>query len=125
MSSFSAGDDEPTRPELAVAGVSVLLTALLFGYVAWHGVTTPDANPEAAVVETELDGDTLLVTVEVTNPGGPGLRSVTVSVDCANESLTFTHVPTEDYRTGTVVCPAGTTDPTATVDGWVTDTRKQ
>jgi len=86
-------------------------------------VTTDSASPEATVVETERVDDSVHVTVEVTNPGSPGLRSVTVSADCADESLTFTHVPTEDYRTGTVVCPARTTDPTATVQGWIESER--
>ncbi|WP_225333298.1 hypothetical protein [Halomicrobium urmianum] len=121
MSSFSGGGDEPSAAEWVVTVVSVAVTLLLFGYVAWHAVTTPaSADPVATVAGTEATDDgRLAATVSVDNPGSQGLESVTVAVDCANESLTFAHVPTDAERTGTVVCPAGTDDPEATVERWI------
>ena len=121
MSSLSAGDEEPSAAEWTAVAVSVAVTVLLFGYVAWHATTVPaDAVPEATVTWTETAEDgRVVVTVEVYNPGGRGLESVTVSADCANGSLTFEHVPVDDRRTGTLVCPAGTEDPSASVVGWV------
>ena len=121
MSSFSGGDDGPSTAELAVMAVSVAVTLLLFGYVAWHAVTTPAApQPEATVTGTETTDDgRVVVTVQVRNAGGTGLESVTVSADCANESIAFEHVPTADTRSGKVVCPEGTEDPEATVVSWI------
>ncbi len=120
MSSFS-GDDKPSTVEWAVMGVSVAVTLFLFAYVAWHAVVTPtDATPEATVEGTEMLTDgRVAVTVAVRNPSSEGLKSVTVSADCSNESIRFTHVPIDDRQRGTVVCPAGTEDPTATVRDWV------
>lgn len=121
MSSFSAGEDEPSAAEWAVMAVSVAVTLLLFGFVAWHAATTPaDAIPEATVTGTQPAEDgRVIVAVEVYNPGNTGLKSVTVSADCANGSITFEHVPTDDRRSGTLVCPAGTEDPSAAVLSWI------
>jgi len=120
VSSFS-GDDEPSTAEWAVVAVSVAVTLFLFAYVAWHAAVTPtDATTEATVEGTEtLTDGRVAVTVAVRNPSSEGLKSVTVSADCSNESIRFTHVPINDRQRGTVVCPAGTEDPTATVRDWV------
>lgn len=101
--------------------VSVALTLSLFGYVAWHAAATPtDASPEVTIVGTEtLEDGRVAVTVEVHNPSSTGLQSVSVSADCSNHSIRFTHVPIDDRQRGTVVCPAETEDPTATVVDWV------
>jgi uncharacterized protein (TIGR02588 family) len=121
MSSLSEGDDTPSTAELTVMVISVVVTALLFGYVAWHATTTqPDATPVATVMETETLADgRVAVTLELYNPGREGLKSVTVSVDCANESLTFTHVPTDARRRGTLLCQGDVEDPSASVLNWV------
>lgn len=121
MSSFSGGDDGPTAAEWAVTVLSVAVTLLLLGFVVWHAATTPaDAPPAATVVGTETTDDgSVLVTVEVYNPRRVGLKSVTVASDCSDESLTFTHVPTDARRTGTVVCQPGTEDPGASVRAWI------
>lgn len=121
MSSFSAGDDSPSATEWAVMGVSVAVTLLLFGYVAWHAATTPAAaTPEATVTGTQTTDDgRVVVTVEIYNPGNTGLESVTVSADCTDASIEFTHVPTDSRRTGTLVCPPGTEEPSASVRSWI------
>lgn len=120
MSSFSGGDDEPSAAEWAVMALSAAVTLSLFAFVAWHAATTPAGGPpEATVIGTEPAGDRLVLTVEVHNPKTIGLESVTVSVECANEALRFTHVPTNARRTGTVVCPATATDPSAAVQNWI------
>jgi uncharacterized protein (TIGR02588 family) len=121
VSSFSGGDDDPSAAEWAVMVVSVAVTLLLFGYVAWHAATAPPgATPEAAVAEAEtIEDGRLAVTVEVHNPGRTGLDRVTVSVDCTDESLQFDHLPTDDRRRGTLVCPANATEPSATVENWI------
>lgn len=121
MSSFSAGDDEPSAAEWVVVIASVLLTVSLFGFVAVHAVATPgQAPPEVTVVETQTaDDERRLVEVEVVNPGSRGLESVTVSVDCSEEPISFQHVPADAHLTGTVVCPAGSDTPTASVENWV------
>lgn len=122
MSSFSAGDDEPSAAEWIVVAVSVVVTLSLFGYVAWHAATTPDhARPEASIVGTQtVDDGRSVVTVELYNPGSTGLESVTVSVDCSSESITFQHVPTDARLSGTFVCPAVADDPSVSIQTWVT-----
>lgn len=121
MSSFSAGEDEPSTAEWAVLALSVAVTLLLFGTVAWHAaVTPPNATPEATVTDVqELDDGRVAVTVEVRYEAGTGLESVTAAVDCADESITFTHVPAATSRSGRLVCPADTSSPSAAVVRWV------
>jgi hypothetical protein len=101
--------------------VSVAVTLSLFGFVAWHAAVTPThVPPEAAITGTEaLEDGRVAVSVEVYNPSSTGLKSVAVAADCANGSIRFTHVPTDDKQRGTVVCPAGTENPTASVVDWV------
>lgn len=121
MSSFSEGGDEPSAAEWAVMVVSVVATLSLFGYVAWHAAVAPtDVPPEVSVTGTQtMEDGRVVVAVEIYNPGSPGLKSVTVSADCSNESLTFTHVPMDARETGNLVCPAGTTEPTVSVQSWI------
>lgn len=121
MSSFSAGDDDPSAAEWAIVVISVVVTLSLFGYVAWHAVTTPaNAPPEASVegVQTLADGR-VLVTAELYNPGSTGLESVTVSVSCSSEPITFQHVPTDARLSGSFVCSAGTDSPSVSIQNWV------
>lgn len=121
MSSFSEGGDEPSASEWVVMAVSIILTLSLFGYVAWHAVSTPtDVTPDVSVAETQtLEDGRIVITVELYNPGSPGLESVTVSADCSNESLTFTHLPMDARQTGSLVCPAGTDEPSVSVRSWI------
>lgn len=120
MNSFSADEDSPSPAEWVVMAVSVAVTVALFGFVVWHAATTPAAaTPEATVTGTETTEDgRVAVTVEVYNPGATGLESVTVSVDCTDASIEFSHVPTDSRRTGTLVCSADADDPTASIRSW-------
>lgn len=101
--------------------VSVAVTVLLFGYVAWQAATVPaDGVPEATVTGVETTGDgRVAVEVELTNAGRTGLESVSVGVDCAEEEIDFQHVPANGRRSGVVVCPAGTEEPSAEVNSWI------
>jgi uncharacterized protein (TIGR02588 family) len=109
--------------ERAIVAVSVVVIAAMLGYVAWQAVSTSETvDPVASVdgVEPTTDGDRLRVTVRLDNRRGTGLSSVGIAVQCGNEtrSLTFEHVPAGSYRTGKVVCPAGTS-PKAAVETWM------
>jgi hypothetical protein len=121
----SGETDELDRGDLlerAIVVASVLLLAGTIGFVAWQATgTSPGADPVATVEEVEAtDDDRLRVVVGLENRRSTGLSSVRVGVRCgsAERSLEFTHVPAGGYRTGTVVCPAGTT-PDASVESWV------
>lgn len=121
--SDGGGDRRETRVERLVMAVSVVFTLLLFAYVSWQAVTTPSAaEPSAAVTGTEqLTTGQVAVTVTLRNEQDIGLVSATVVVDCGTPppEITFEHVPTAGRRIGTVVCPAGTTAPNATVSAWI------
>jgi uncharacterized protein (TIGR02588 family) len=116
-------DEEPSAAAKALTGISVLLTVLLFGYVAWQAVQPPvDAHPQATVVGTdEASNGSVLVRVELTNPGDTGLISATVETDCEQPppDVTFDYVPAGGREQGVLVCPTGTTDPNVSVSSWV------
>ena len=113
-----------SRTEKAIMIVSALFTVGLFAFVAWNAVTgaTGSTAPEATVIGTTTapNGD-VIATVELRNPGDVGLISATASVSCGDPppELEFQMVPAGGRPTGSVVCPAGTTDPTATVSNWI------
>lgn len=114
--------------EAAVTVASVVLLVGLMGFIAWQAVVTPTGSDPVATVEsvTPMPADagatgSMRVTVQLDNRGTTGLRSVEVVVRCGgNErSLQYAHVPANGRRTGTAVCPAGST-PSASVVTWVT-----
>lgn len=122
-----ADGSQPTsgdRLETVVMVVSALLIVGVTAYLASQALTTPTApNPTATVGAVEPApgaGEDIHVTVNLDNEGEIGLASVEVMVQCGSveRSLSFTHVPARGHRTGTVVCPAGTT-PRASVATWV------
>jgi len=122
----SEADGGPTGADLlerAIVVASVLLIAGMLGYVLWQAAVTPaPADPVATIDGTEpmSDTDRQRVTVRVENRGGTGLTSVRVAVRCGGQesSLEFAYLSPGGRRTGTVVCPAGTT-PEVVVETWV------
>ena len=115
-------DEGPSLADRLIVVTSTVFTLLLFAYVIWQGATTPiDASPTATVVGTDtLQDGSVEVTVEFENPQDIGLVSATVEVDCGTPppELTFDHVPADDRRTGYVICPSGTENPSASVTSW-------
>lgn len=109
--------------EQLIVAASVLLIIGTLGYIAWQAAgTSTTADPVASVdtVEATSGGERLRVVVRLDNLRGTGLTSVQVAVRCGvtERSLEFTHVPAGGHRTGSVVCPAGTT-PEAIVETWI------
>lgn len=102
--------------------MSVIFTVALLSFVLWQALTTTATPiPTASVTATEtLPGGDVQVSVVFRNPQSVGLVMATVEVDCDTPppELTFEHVPADGRRTGTVICPPGTTNPTATVSTW-------
>lgn len=132
-----SGTDDDTATEVGIAGgdileasimiVSALLLVGLLGYIASQAIVAPtDAEPTATIDSVERlpsespQAGSIRVTVSLENEGENGLRSVEVAVRCGSveRSLLFTHVPARGHRTGTVICPPGTT-PTASVTTWI------
>lgn len=109
--------------EKAVIVISVAFTLLLFAYAGWQIATPPRTDvPQASVVGTEqLDDGSVAVTVRLRNPKDVGLVSATVESNCTTPppQVEFSYVPASTTRTGTLVCPSGTTDPSASVANWV------
>lgn len=102
---------------------SVGITLALFGVALWYALTGPGVVDSAVGVvgsHQSPDGD-VVFTVELGNPGDVGLVSVTVSAACTDPptELTFENVPATARRTGQVVCPSGTSDPSVSVSSWV------
>lgn len=102
--------------ERAIVVASVLLVLGTLGYVGWQATgTTADGVPSATVERVEPmpgpDADRSRVRVRLDNRRGTGLATVSVAVHCgdAERSLSFEHVPAGGHRTGTVVCPGGST----------------
>lgn len=117
-----SGGGVPTA-EKAVIAVSVLFTLSLFAYAGWQIATPPAVDdPQVTVVGTEPADGGVAVTVRLRNPKDVGLVSATVQADCAAPppQVEFSYVPAASTRTGTVVCPPGTTDPSASLANWVT-----
>lgn len=121
--SESSGDREPSTAEKVVMGLSIGIAVFLFAYAGWQIATPPEAEaPQAAVVETKpLGNDSVAVTVELRNPRDVGLISATVQSSCTSPptQVSFSFVPASSTRTGTLVCPPGTTDPSASLSSWV------
>lgn len=108
--------------ERILVAASVIFTVVLFSFVLWQAATTPTtAEPTATVTGTEtLPSGDVKVSVSFRNAQDIGLVIATVEVDCDTPppELTFEHVPADDRRAGYVICPPGTTNPTATVSTW-------
>lgn len=122
-SADGGGDEGASWAERLLMAISVAFTLALFAFVIWQGATTPTAGePTAQVAGTEtLPSGDVRVAVTVRNPQDVGLIRATVEVDCDTPppELQFEHLPAEDRRTGHVICPPGTENPTATVSTWV------
>jgi hypothetical protein len=122
-SPFEGGD----LLEAVIMVASAVLIVAVLGYLVSQALVTPAAPDPTATVDAveplpageEGPGRTR-VTVSLDNDGELGLSSVEVVVECGRteRSLTFTQVPARGHRTGTVVCPQGTT-PTASVATWI------
>lgn len=117
------GGQQPSTAEKVLTGISVVVTLLLFGYVAWHAVQSPSgAQPQVEVVDTErLANESVLVHVEFANAGDQGLLSATAEVTCAQPppDVTFENVPAGGVKQATLVCPPGTANPDVDVSAWV------
>lgn len=123
-----AGTDDSdgmSAAEQAVMAASVGFTVALFGVALWYAFTGPGAvTPAVTVLDSQQSpGGDVVFTVELRNPGDVGLVSVTVSAECTDPptELTFENVPATARRTGRVVCPPGTSDPSVSVSSWVTE----
>jgi len=102
--------------ERTIVVASVLLVLGTLGFVGLQAVgTTADGVPSATVERVEPmpgpDADRSQIHVRLDNRRGTGLSTVSVTVRCddATRSLSFEHVPAGGHRTGTVVCPDGST----------------
>lgn len=125
----SPSDDDSDRrqqasaAEKAVLAISIVLTVVLFAYGGWQIVSPPQGPvPEAAITETQpLEDGSVAVTVELRNPTDVGLVTATVQSNCSSTppQVEFSYVPASSTRTGTLVCPPGTTDPSVSLTNWV------
>ena len=116
-------DQEVSTAEKVLMVISVGVTLLLFGYVAWQATEPPNKSlPEANVVGTETAANgSVIVHVKLTNPGDRGLISATVKANCAQPppDVTFDYIPADGTERGVLVCPAGTSQPSVSVSSWV------
>lgn len=104
--------------------VSVLFTVAVLAYAGWQVVATPAAapSPQVQVVEAEtLSDGRVAATVELRNPRNQGLIVATVESQCSSPppSVQFSYVPADSTRKGTLVCPAGTENPSVSVTNWI------
>ena len=116
---------EHSTAEKAVMVVSIAFTISLLAFAGWQMATAPStgAEPTVSVVETEpMENGSVAVTVRLRNSKDVGLVSATVSADCTSPpaEVAFSYVPAASDRTGTIVCPPGTTDPDVSMASWVT-----
>lgn len=122
-SSDGGSDEDASWVERFLMATSAAFTVALFAFVVWQAATTPAGGvPTAQLADTDtLPNDDVLVTVTFRNQQDVGLVVATVEVDCDTPppELTFEHVPADDRRTGHVVCPPGTENPTVTVSTWI------
>jgi hypothetical protein len=75
-----------------------------------------------SVVGTEtVENGSVAVEVRLRNPRGVGLVTATAQSDCSSPptQVEFSYVPAASTRTGTLVCPAGTTAPNVSLANWV------
>jgi hypothetical protein len=119
----SGGDGETSNVEKAVMAVSIAFTVALFAFAGWQMIQTPvQTAPEATVIGTNtLENGSVAVSLRLRNPADVGFVSVTVESPCTNPpaEVSFSYVPADTIRTGTIICPSGTTDPTVEVSSWV------
>lgn len=113
----------PSTAEKVLTVISVAFAVLLFSYVAWQAVQPPDGTqPQVEVVGTdEAANGSVVVHVELTNPGNAGLISATAEASCGQPppDVTFEYVPAGGREQGVLVCPLGTTRPDVSVSAWV------
>ncbi len=109
--------------EKAVMILSTTFTVLLFVYAGWQLATPAVADaPEVSITGTEPVGNgSVAVTVQLQNPSDTGLITAAVESDCSSPpvAVSFSYIPADSTRTGTLVCPAETTEPSVTVVNWV------
>lgn len=109
--------------EKVLTVISVALTLLLFGYVAWQATQpTNKTLPEVSVVGTETAANgSLVVHVRLVNPGDEGLISATVEANCTQPppDVTLDYIPADGTARGVVVCPPGPSEPSVSVSSWV------
>lgn len=115
--------EQTSTAEKALIAISVAFTLFLFAYAGWQIVTPPQTDvPQASVVGTERLADgSVAVSVRLRNPADVGLVTATVESNCTTPppSIEYSYVPASSNRTGTLVCPAGTTDPSVSVSNWM------
>ena len=106
---------------MMLAGIILTLAVLL--YAAWHVVAVPASDaPRATVVGTEtLPDGRIAVHVELSIPENNGLIAASVSSQCTSppSTVSFSNLPEGSRWRGTIVCPAGTTDPSVSVSDWI------
>lgn len=109
--------------EKAVITISVTFTLLLFAYAGWQMAVPQQADdPQVSVVGTEpMPDGSVAVRVRLRNPTDVGFVSVTVQSSCSSPppAVQFSYVPALSSRTGTLVCPPGTTNPAVSIANWV------
>lgn len=115
---------ETSTLQTVVILVSVGLTVLLFAYAGWQMVVAPGTAvpPQVAIEETRsMANDSVAVDVRLRNPNSVGLVTATVQSDCSSPPPTvqFSYVPASSTRTGTLVCPPGTTNASVSMANWV------
>ena len=120
----SSSGRAPGTAQKAAMVAGGVLTVLVLACLVWQFATVaPAAPPRATVVGTEpLSDGRVAVTVALHVPERTGLVTGTVSSTCTSSQsarTTFANRPADSTWTGTVIGPAGTTDPTVSVDSWV------
>ena len=111
--------NEPGPAARALMVASTLVVAALFAYVVYQAVTAPaGGEPQAQVVsnETTAEGD-LRVEVAVTNKAERGLRQLVVEVPCEEPApqATLTNIPAQGQRRAILLCPAESSNVTASI----------
>lgn len=119
-----ADQSQTSTAHKAVVVVSVTFTVLLFAYAGWQMAAPPAQTnaPQVSVVDTApIEDGNVAVTVRLRNPTDVGLVTVTVESNCSSPpaEVQFSYVPASSTRTGTLVCPSGTTSPTVSVANWI------
>lgn len=114
---------ETSTAQKVIMAISVAVTVLLFAYAGWHIVTPPQGDtPQLSVVDTApLQNGDVAVTVRLRNPKDIGLITATVESNCSSPpaEVQFSYIPASSTETGTLVCPAGTTEPSVSIANWV------
>lgn len=117
------GSDEVSTTEKVIMVASAAFTLALFGVATWYALTGPGVvDPTVQVAGSHAGpGGDVVFTVRLVNSGDVGLVSATVEAGCTEPpaEIVFENVPAAGRRTGTVVCPAGTDDPSVSVSSWI------